>query len=101
MIHLNNQAIGYDLSSSSFKLNGFEEAQHFNSILQCVDTRKATGEDKLDPYFFKKICAPFISDELTYRFNISISSGVFPNIWKAAHVVPLHKGCDKADLNNY
>lgn len=73
----------------------------FYSILECVDIRKATGEDKSDQYIFLKICAPCNSDELTYLFNMSISSGVFPNIWKAAHVVPLHKGGDKADPNNY
>lgn len=54
------------------------------------------GEDQLDPCFLK-LCAPFISDEISYLFNLSIASGVIPQIWKTAHVAPLHKGGDKAN----
>ena len=39
---------------------------------------------------------------MKYLFNLSISSGVvIASIWKTAHVVPLNKGGDKADLINF
>uniref|UniRef100_A0A3Q3GUZ1 Reverse transcriptase domain-containing protein n=1 Tax=Labrus bergylta TaxID=56723 RepID=A0A3Q3GUZ1_9LABR len=34
-------------------------------------------------------------------FNLSITTGVVPQVWKSAHIVPLHKGGDKNKLNNY
>ena len=67
--------------------------------LQSIDCRKSTGED-IDPYFLKP-CAPIIGNHITYLFNLSVTSGVIPQVWKSAHVVPLHKGGDKSNLNNF
>lgn len=69
-------------------------------VLQTIDCRKATGEDNLDSYFLK-LAAPIITNQITHLFNLSISTGVIPQVWKSAHVVPLHKGGDKNDRNNY
>ena len=68
--------------------------------LQAINIRSSVGEDCLDPYFLK-LSAPFIVDLITFIFNLSLSSGVVPNVWKSAHVVPLHKGGDCNDPNNY
>ena len=68
--------------------------------LQTMDCRKATGEDHLNPYFLK-LSAPIITNQITHLFNLSISTGVIPQVWKSAHVVPLHQGGDKKDINNY
>ena len=54
----------------------------------------------LDP-FLLKLSAPLIAESLTHIFNLTIISGTIPKVWKAAHVVPLHKGGDPCDLNNY
>ena len=51
--------------------------------LQQLSTNKATGLDDLSSYFLK-IAASFISPSLTAIFNLSISSGVFPDLWKTA-----------------
>ena len=32
--------------------------------------------------------------------NLSFKTGVFPDIWKVAKVIPLHKGGSTDDLNN-
>ena len=40
-------------------------------------------------------------ESLTYIMNMSLQMGVFPNEWKIAKVVPLHKGGDLNDVNNY
>ncbi len=68
--------------------------------LRNTDTESSTGEDKLDPPFFK-LSAPIITGQLTYIFNLSIPTGKFPNVWKSAHVTPLHKGGDRDNLDNY
>ena len=68
--------------------------------LQQLSTNKATGLDDLSSYFLK-IAASSISPSLTAIFNLSISSGVFPNLWKTANVSPLHKDGSLFDRSNY
>ena len=68
--------------------------------LQQLSTSKATGLDDLSS-FFLKIAAPSISPSLTAVFNLSISSGVFPDLWKIAKVSPLHKDGSLFDRSNY
>ena len=64
------------------------------SALQAIDPKKATGVDDLDPLFLC-MAASLITEPLTHIFNLSITTGVVPMLWKAAHVTPLHKGGDK------
>ena len=68
--------------------------------LQQLSTSKATGLDDLSS-FFLKIAASSISPSLPSVFNLSISSGVFPNLWKTAKVSPLHKDGSLFDRSNY
>ena len=68
--------------------------------LQAIDIRSSVGEDNLDP-FFLRISAPFIVEHIASIFNASILSGFVPSVWKSAQVVPLHKGGDSSDPNNY
>lgn len=84
---------------SQFSFEPFSGSVVFEA-LQSIDTRKSTGEDNVDP-FFLKLAAPLITEQITYIFNLSISTGIVPSIWKTAHVFPLHKGGDRSDLNNY
>ena len=41
------------------------------------------------------------SRHLSLLFNVSISSGVFPNCWKVSNVSPIRKDCDPHDPANY
>ena len=68
--------------------------------LLAINPRKYMGEDNLDPFSIN-LSALIISKQITHIFNLSISSGTVPKVWKKAHVIPLHKGGDKSDLNNY
>ena len=38
---------------------------------------------------------------LTFIFNVSLSTGIVPDILKMAEVVPIHKSDDKGLVNNY
>ena len=42
-----------------------------------------------------------LSEPLTYLFNQSLNEGIFPTVWKTAHVTPIHKKGDKEQCTNY
>ena len=49
-----------------------------------------------------KECAPFLTPSVSYIFNLSVTTGVFPAVWKQATVIPLYKNRGKAeDPSNY
>ena len=43
-------------------------------------------------------CLPF---HLTYMFNLSINTSIFPDAWKEATIIPLPKEGDMTDVGNY
>jgi len=47
------------------------------------------------------VAAPAIAGCLSYLFNLSLVSGVFPKDWKTARVTPIFKAGNRSDLNNY
>ena len=53
--------------------------------LQRLSTGKATGLDKLGGYFLKT-AASYIFPPSSAIFNLSISSGIFPDLWETAEV---------------
>lgn len=70
------------------------------AALCAIDTKKSLGADNLDP-FLLKCAAPIIAGSVTHIFNLTLSTGIIPKVWKAAFVLPLHKGGDGSDLDNY
>ena len=48
-----------------------------------------------------KICGESISKPLEIIFKSCIEKGQFPNKWKKANVVPVHKNGDKQVSRNY
>lgn len=48
-----------------------------------------------------KIIGKFISVPLAHIFNLSFQTGEFPEIWKTAIVIPIHKSGPKNDPKNY
>jgi hypothetical protein len=70
------------------------------SIINSSDPSKANGPDNISNRLLKKVCSS-ISRPLTKIFNMSFSSGKFPDIWKHANVNPLHKDDDRQFKKNY
>ena len=68
--------------------------------LQQIPAFKATGLGDLSSYFLK-IAASSISPSLTAIFNLIISSGIFPDLWKTAQVWRPHKDGSLFDKSNY
>jgi len=59
-------------------------------VLLSLDTSKATGPDGIGNKVLK-LTASSISLPLTKLFNMSLKSSIFPNIWKEASIIPIHK----------
>ena len=89
------------------------EYSHFNSqfnivfdpmdiykILKKIDPSKAIGPDGIDGHVLKN-CSSSLSLPLSILFTISYNSGIIPQEWKNANVVPIHKKKEKADVENY
>ena len=65
-----------------------------------IDPSKAFGPDNL-PGSVLKLCASIICKPLSYLFQRSLKEGIFPDCWKVANVVPIHKSSSKKNVANY
>ena len=65
-----------------------------------IENLKASGMDMIS----SKICKDafiVLGNQLTYLFNCSLNTAVFPEKWKVAKVIPLFKGGDREEVGNY
>ena len=65
-----------------------------------INMYKSSGIDELSSRICKDAFLA-IPDQLTYLFNCSLSTAIFPDVWKKAKVVPLFKGGNREDVSNY
>ena len=69
--------------------------------LKNIDTKKATGFDKIPPKLVK-LSAEVLSTPLSIAINNSLKYGVFPDDAKIASVIPLDKGKpNKNEISNF
>ena len=73
------------------------EVGHYVSKLA---NKKSSGLDEISAYVLK-LSLPYIVDTLTYIFNLCITQNVFPQKFKNAKVIPIHKSGTTKDVNNY
>ena len=59
-------------------------------LLLKLSKSKTTGLDKISCRLLRE-CSDLIAESLSLIFNRSIIMGIFPNEWKCAKVVPIHK----------
>ena len=69
-------------------------------LLSKLSRSKATGLDKISSRLLRE-CPDLIAESLSYIFNRSIVSGIFPDEWKHAKVVPIHKQGKRNCPDNY
>ena len=69
-------------------------------LINKLPNKKSSGHDDIDNVLLKEI-SPVITAPLTQLFNESLSKGKFPDIFKTAEVVPLHKNGAKDQFTNY
>ena len=94
----------YDITNPS---NGREQFKFVDikkrtteKALNKIKTSHGSGVDNIASYFLK-VAFPAISDSLCDIFNLSLSSGVFPDSWKVARVAPIFKEGLSDDRSNY
>ena len=69
-------------------------------IMQSLDTKKATGPDRIPAKLIKPAAGP-LSHQLTKVFNQCVDNNEFPSDAKLADVVPVHKKNDNLNIMNY
>lgn len=74
-----------------------------DEIIQIVKKRppkKASGPDEIPDFLVKQVIE-YISEILSFLFNNSFSSGIFPSCLKVAKVLPLFKKGDRKKVDSY
>lgn len=75
------------------------ECDILNSLM-CLNANKGCGPDDI-PAIFLVNCAQSLFRPLTYLFNLSLTSGIFPTIWKTSYIRPIYKSGSKNNVKNY
>lgn len=88
-----------DLGELEFRLSTVS-VDDVVSILNTLDSKKATGCDEL-PLRFLKACPTEMGSLVATIVNQSISTCKFPDFWKCAIVTPVQKSKDNCDLTNF
>lgn len=70
------------------------------SLVKKIDIYKSSSIENLSSRILKDAFLA-IPTQLTYLFNISLTTGQFPELWKSALIIPIHKGGDTNDVSNY
>ena len=65
-----------------------------------MDHKKARGVDQINTNLIHKT-AEVVAEPLCKLINCSIETGMFPDLWKHARVLPLHKSGSRSDPDNY
>ena len=89
----------FPLAEKSFFLFPCSDTEISNIISQLSSSRTVDGFG-LSCNVLKKI-GQFVSNPISHITNLSLSSGVFPHLFKVANVVPLFKKGDSSLISNY
>ena len=68
-------------------------------VVKEIDSNKSASIDNISTRVLKD-AFEYLTKQLTHMFNWSLKTCSFPNSWKKATVVPLHKSGDKSNVNN-
>ena len=69
-------------------------------IVTALNNKHSAGSDGISNFILKGVISS-IADPLEHIFNLSITSGVFPEQMKIAKVIPLFKKGNTLDASNY
>ena len=70
------------------------------SVISSLKPKNSSGYDEMTSKIIKP-CASIISLPLSYIYNYSLHTGIFPDRLKTEVVKPLHKKGDKFNISNY
>ena len=69
-------------------------------IISSIKSKSSCGLDNIDARILK-LGRHYLVPAITHIINLSISTQTFPEEWKKAKVIPLHKKNDKISPENY
>lgn len=69
-------------------------------IIMSLKSSNSTGVDEISSTLLKQIYKTILNP-LTSLFNISISSGIYPDVYKTSKLIPIFKKGDRSEVNNY
>jgi hypothetical protein len=75
------------------------QTDHFNEFFN-ISYRTEIGHNKISPVFLN-ICVFLFTPNITFMFNKSLSSGIYPNQWKSSFITLTFKKGNKSLINNY
>ena len=90
--------LGESASYSMFLFNTTEA--EIIKIIKSLKNTNSTGFDNFSTKFIK-LSAPILAPALVKLFNLSIQTGVYPDLLKVAKVIPIFKKGDSTSVNNY
>ena len=97
----NNSVLPPLLYKTNTRINSFRVTnKDILSIIKSLDSSKSHGFDNISIKMIK-ICSESVTIPLKIIFEESLKKGIFPEIWKKANVVPIHKKEDKTLIKNY
>jgi len=76
------------------------EAEELCKLIVNLNVKKSPGPDGFGPKLIKEI-APLIFQPVLHLFNLSLSTGSFPDKLELAKVIPIFKNGDKYLPSNY
>ena len=74
--------------------------EEVHKLCKGINTMKSSGIDVLSSRLCKDAFMA-LEAQLVYLFTCSLATGRFPNKWKTAKIIPLFKGGDRENVNNY
>ena len=75
-------------------------SQEILSLVKQLPTKRSSGVDNVSNILLKELI-PYLCEPLCLVINLSLESGVFPDLMKLAEVVPLYKGKSRDLETNY
>ena len=85
--------------ASDFVLKPTSVPEVMTTLLQ-LDDKKSPGPSEI-PINLLKLSAPIIVPHLVTILNLSLQTGIFPNLMKLAKVIPIFKSGSKLLVTNY
>ena len=71
-----------------------------SDAIKLLNVKKAHGHDGTSIRMLK-MCITSISKPLTLIYKSCLSQETFPEVWKKANIIPIHKKSDKSIISNY
>lgn len=91
--------VGRESSCTNISIKMLELSE-VQQALREVAPNKGPGPDGVPSIIINK-CWEALSKPLLKIYNLSISCGQFPSLWKQARVVPIFKSGDRSKVDNY